>query len=120
MVDEVRFWCGEVTDLACRARKVQTCRMTEANWYMYVVRCSDETLYTGITTDVERRVSEHNVSARGARYTRARRPVRLEAAWAHASRSEAAKAEYAFKQLSRGEKLERIDERSAHFSGTEA
>ena len=84
--------------------------MSEAKstWFMYVVRCSDDTLYTGITTDVERRLHEHNHSKRGARYTRARRPVRLEASWTHDSQSEAASAEYEFKQLTRDEKLTRI------------
>jgi len=46
-------------------------------WFIYVVRCSDNSLYTGITTDVMRRVKEHNTSKKGARYTRSRRPVTL-------------------------------------------
>lgn len=82
----------------------------ESSWFMYVLRCSDDTLYTGITTDLERRLDEHNSSPKGARYTRARRPVRLEAWWTHESHSAAASAEYAFKQLSRTQKLERIAE----------
>lgn len=83
---------------------------SKSDWFMYVVRCSDDTLYTGITTDVARRVEEHNGSKKGARYTRARRPVKLEACWQHESRSAAAKAEYAFKSLDRAEKLEQISE----------
>ena len=47
-----------------------------AGWYVYIVRCSDGSLYTGITKDVEARVSMHN-AGRGAKYTRARRPVEL-------------------------------------------
>jgi putative endonuclease len=48
------------------------------NWFVYILRCADDTLYTGISTDVERRVAEHNAGAPlGARYTRARRPVVL-------------------------------------------
>ena len=47
------------------------------DWYVYIVRCSDSTLYTGITNDLERRVDEHNCKKSGARYTRSRRPVEL-------------------------------------------
>ncbi|NOR51836.1 MAG: GIY-YIG nuclease family protein [Gammaproteobacteria bacterium] len=46
-------------------------------WYLYIVRCADSSLYTGITTDLERRISEHNSSKLGSKYTRARRPVEL-------------------------------------------
>lgn len=46
-------------------------------WFVYLVRCSDGTLYCGISTDVDRRVKEHNTSKRGARYTHKRRPVVL-------------------------------------------
>jgi putative endonuclease len=89
-----------------------------STWYMYVVKCADETLYTGITTDVSRRVHEHNHSAQGARYTRARRPVELVGVWAYADRSEAASSEYAFKDLDRSEKVEMLrDDRV--FQGAE-
>ena len=50
---------------------------TSPLWHVYMVRCSDQSLYTGITTDVQRRVNEHNSSKRGARYTKSRRPVAL-------------------------------------------
>lgn len=79
-----------------------------SSWYMYVVRCRDDSLYTGIATDPARRIHEHNHTARGAKYTRRRRPVTLLATWSFESRSEASKAEYAFKRLSRPEKLARI------------
>jgi putative endonuclease len=46
-------------------------------WFIYILKCSDNTLYTGITTDVDRRLSEHNTSPKSAKYTRARRPVQL-------------------------------------------
>lgn len=82
-----------------------------SQWYVYVVECADETLYTGITTDVQRRVHEHNHTARAARYTRARRPVEVVASWSYDNRSEAASAEWHFKQLSRAEKLERVEQR---------
>lgn len=81
---------------------------TNASWFVYVVRCADDSLYTGITKDVTRRVEEHNSSPKGARYTRARRPVTLERSWTFGSRSEAASAEWAFKKLSRRTKLARL------------
>lgn len=75
-------------------------------YFVYIVECADTTLYTGITTDLERRLSEHNQSEKWAKYTKARRPVTLVYSEKHASRSEACKREYAIKQLSREEKLE--------------
>lgn len=72
------------------------------DWTVYILRCSDETLYTGITKDVVRRVEEHNGSGLlGARYTRARRPVRLVYLESHKTRSGAARREYKIKRLSR-------------------
>ena len=78
------------------------------DWYLYVVRCSDDTLYTGITTDVGRRVSEHNGSKRGAKYTRSRRPVRLVYQKKFKDRSTASIAEHSFKKLSRKQKIREI------------
>lgn len=75
-------------------------------WHVYIVRCADGTLYTGIATGVHRRVAEHNGAGRaGARYTRARRPVVLVYQESAASRSEAARREYQIKQLPRRDKL---------------
>lgn len=74
-------------------------------YYVYMVRCVDDTLYTGITTDVARRVIEHNTSVRGAKYTRARRPVELVYSEKFADRASAGAAEYQLKKLSRTEKL---------------
>lgn len=73
-------------------------------WYIYILECSDGTLYTGITTDVNRRLLEHN-SGKGAKYTKTRRPVALKALFEAKNRSEAAKEEYRIKQLPRAEKL---------------
>jgi len=74
-----------------------------------MVRCVDETLYTGITTDLERRLDEHNNSEKGAKYTRARRPVTLVYSEELKSRSEASKREYFIKhKMSRKEKLSLI------------
>ena len=74
-------------------------------WYLYVVRCSDDTLYTGITTDVARRLSEHNTSKRGAKYTKTRRPINLVYYELYQSRSNAQKAEHKFKKLNDWYKL---------------
>lgn len=82
-------------------------------WYLYVVECADRSLYTGVTTDLERRLSEHNNSSKAAKYTRSRRPVKLVYAETHENRSLACKAESAFKKLSRKKKLEIIREASA-------
>ena len=80
--------------------------MPSAQWYVYMLRCADGTLYTGIATDVKRRVAEHNDEGGrlGARYTRARRPVELVYQEPAANRSEAGKREYQVKQLPREEK----------------
>lgn len=72
------------------------------SWYVYILRCADGTFYTGITTEVERRVGEHNAGgALGARYTRARRPVTLCYSEELPSRAEAARREAAIKKLPR-------------------
>jgi putative endonuclease len=76
-----------------------------SNWYVYILRCADDTLYTGVATDVERRVHEHNHNDRlGARYTRARRPVSLVYQEPQEDRSQANKREYEIKQLTRKQK----------------
>lgn len=77
-------------------------------WCVYVLECSDKSLYTGVTTDLNRRVKEHNTSSLGAKYTRARRPVRLLYFESCDDRVHATKREYAIKQLSRTKKLELI------------
>lgn len=74
-------------------------------WFLYVVECSDGTLYTGITTDIDRRLHEHNCSKKGAKYTRSRRPVKLVYTDTFYNRSQATKAEIQFKKLTRKEKL---------------
>ena len=71
--------------------------------YVYVLRCADDTLYTGYTTDVERRVAEHR-AGEGAKYTRGRTPVELVHTEAFDSRSAAMAREYEIKQFSRDRK----------------
>ncbi len=80
-----------------------------ADWLMYVVECADGSYYTGITTDMTRRLNEHNCTKRGAKYTRSRRPVKLIYFERYADRSEASKAEAAFKKLTRKKKEIYID-----------
>lgn len=76
---------------------------------MYVVKCADDTLYTGYTTNLERRLRTHN-AGKGAKYTRARLPVTLVYFEVFSSKKEAMKAEYAFKKKTRKEKLHYIAE----------
>lgn len=81
----------------------------EGKVYTYMLRCTDGSIYTGITKDVERRMQEHK--ARGkecAKYTRTHHFLRLEAVFASASRSEAAKLEYAIKHLPKEKKEQLI------------
>ena len=76
-----------------------------SDWIVYILRCKDDSLYTGITIDMERRLLEHNGDNRlGSRYTRARRPVTLVYQEQLASRSLAAKREAQIKQLSKADK----------------
>jgi len=78
-------------------------------YYVYILRCADDTLYTGITTELERRIDEHNGSDKGAKYTRMRRPVKLVYSEEYSDRSAASKREYAIKKkMSRAEKLKLI------------
>lgn len=70
-----------------------------AQWFVYLLECRDGSVYTGIATDVQRRYAEH-LAGKGARYTRARPPVRLLAHFEYPDRSSASRAEYAIKQLS--------------------
>lgn len=85
------------------------------NWFVYIVRCNDNTLYTGIAKSVERRVDEHNCNdTLGSKYTRTRRPVRLVYQEETASRSAAGKREFAIKQLNKTEKESLIARTKTH------
>lgn len=70
-----------------------------ADWYVYIVRCSDDTLYTGITTDLDRRLHEHNNTKKAARYTKNRRPVELVHHEPAEDRSSATQRENAIKAM---------------------
>lgn len=78
-------------------------------WQVYILECVDGTFYTGITTDLRRRVEEHNSSDLGAKYTKPRRPVKLVFAQRFKNRSLASQEEARIKKLSRQTKLEMIE-----------
>lgn len=73
-------------------------------WHVYILKCNDGTLYTGITNDLDKRIEKHNKGT-GAKYTRGRGPVALIKSWKFFTKSEALKEEHRIKKLSKGEKL---------------
>ena len=73
-------------------------------YYVYLLTCADNTFYCGITTDLDRRIEEHNRSPLGAKYTKGRRPVVLAYAKEYENRSEASKEEARIKKLTKEEK----------------
>jgi len=77
-------------------------------YFLYILKCADQTLYTGITTDLKRRVVEHNSSKLGARYTASRRPVKLVYSKKFKNRSTASCEEARIKKMNRPAKLELI------------
>jgi putative endonuclease len=79
--------------------------MEGKEYYFYVLSCKDSSLYAGYTNDLQRRVRFHN-EGKGAKYTRGRGPVKLIFSKSYSTKSEALKAEYAFKQLDRKKKLQ--------------
>ena len=81
----------------------------ESNCYLYILRCKDDTLYTGITTDVEKRLEAHR-SGKGAKYTRGRSPLELVYRESCGSHSDALKREHQVKMLTREEKQNLIRE----------
>lgn len=90
-----------------------------STWFVYIVRCADKTLYTGITIDALSRVRVHN-SGKGAKYTRARRPVRLVYKEAMATGTAARQREAQIKKMTRAEKIKLVKRRrrsSAQFFG---
>ena len=80
-----------------------------SDWYLYLIRCQDNSLYCGITTDVDRRIKEHQAGgAKAARYLRGRRPLVLAFQSRAGTRSQALKLEYRVKQLTRDRKEQLI------------
>ena len=78
------------------------------DWYVYLVECCDTSLYCGVTKNPEQRCTDHNTPKRGAKYTRARQPVKLVWQEGGYTKSEAYRKEYEIKRLSRAEKLKLI------------
>jgi len=103
------YYCQDNTHKFYMADGVDTFLTPLSRWKVYIVKCNDGTLYTGITTDLKKREKEHNDSKLGAKYTKLRRPVELVYFENADDRVDASKREYAIKQLSRKEKLELID-----------
>lgn len=79
-----------------------------SNWFVYILECSDKTLYTGITNNLVKRLQQHNSATEGAKYTRPRRPVKYVYQEEQQDRSSATKREMAIKKLTRSKKLELI------------
>lgn len=84
--------------------------MAASSWYVYMIRSDDDQLYTGITTDMERRWREHTQGKAGARYFRGRRPQELCLLESHPDRSSASQREWQIKQLTRRNKEQLIAE----------
>ncbi len=85
--------------------------INDKSYYIYILRCTDNSLYTGITTDVKRRFEEHlSGKYQGAKYTRSRKPVSVEAVWSCQTRSDASKLECALKKLTKAQKEKLIAE----------
>ena len=81
------------------------------SYFVYILQCADDTLYTGIATDIDRRLDEHNGSEKGAKYTRSRRPVTLVYSEAFPDRSSASRREYEIKKkMNRAQKLQLIND----------
>ena len=78
------------------------------NWLVYIIRCKDESLYTGITNDLYARIEKHN-NGTGAKYTRGRGPVEVLITWEFDSRSSASKEEYRIKKMTKTQKMNLID-----------
>lgn len=78
--------------------------MSRRGWIVYILRCADDTLYTGITTDLEARLKKHG-EGRGARYTKGREPYKIVFSEQHPDKSSAAKRESVIKKMTRSQKL---------------
>lgn len=79
-------------------------------WFVYIIRASDGSLYTGVTTDVQRRFKEHCSPAKGARFFRGRKPLEVIHTESHPDRSSSLKREAAIKKLTKDQKMDMIGE----------
>ena len=91
-----------------KAENPDIVKQEQPAWFVYILECNDSTLYTGITNDLENRLHQHNHGQAAAKYTRARRPVKLVYSENYPDKSQALKREHAIKKLSRVEKLNLI------------
>ncbi|MDF3885823.1 GIY-YIG nuclease family protein [Cupriavidus basilensis] len=91
----------------------------EASWFLYLLECEGNTIYTGITTDVERRFAQHQAGT-GAKYTRSRRPIRILGWQRFDNRSEASKAEAAAKKMTSAQKRVFCAQLAEEVAGTPA
>ena len=98
----------EDTEITTAVQEIASSASQPAH-FVYILQCANGTLYTGYTTNVQRRVSAHN-AGKGARYTRAHLPVQLLASWSFLTKNEALRTEYAIKQLSRSQKQRLIEQ----------
>lgn len=91
------------------------------SYYIYILKCENDILYTGITTDYERRFDEHSgLRSNGAKFTKSHKPEEIVALWTTKTRSDASKLESRIKQLEKSDKLKLIDGKSnlkEHFVG---
>ncbi len=87
---------------------------TEHFWFVYLLRCRDRSLYTGITKNIPQRLHDHNHTYKGAKYTRGRRPVSLVYSEEQSSRAAAARREYQIKNFSRKQKEQLIKNWNIH------
>ena len=90
---------------SCSARHCCSIVDHPKHWRVYILKCSDKSLYTGITNDLERRLKQHNSGNKGAKYTRTRRPVELYKAFEADNKSQALKLERKIKRLPKQQKL---------------
>ena len=81
--------------------------MSQKNWIVYLLRCSDNSLYCGISNDLKSRLTDHN-SGKGAKYTRSRKPVELVGTSHEMTKNEALKLEYRIKRLPAGKKISEL------------
>ncbi len=87
---------------------------TNKPWYVYLLRCNDNSLYAGITTNIERRLHQHNHTKLGAKYTRAKRPVTLAFIEIAADKSTASKKEYQLRKLPKIQKERLVSAYQSH------
>lgn len=98
-------------------------KLIKNNYYIYILKCENDILYTGIATDYKRRLDEHkkvNGSKKGAKFTKSHKPDEIVALWTTKTRSNASKLESRIKQLEKAAKLRLIDDNyhfKEYFSG---